>query len=128
MSTASYRLPTPPSVNKLWRPTITKGRKGQTFASLKKRPAYKAWLRQAGLEIMVQRGKQKRMRDDVGIKALYVIERPKALRDLDNYLKALNDALVEFHVIVDDSLIEHIDARFDSTVKGVIIYLEEVAA
>jgi Holliday junction resolvase RusA-like endonuclease len=45
---------------------------------------------------------------------------------LDNYLKAINDALVKFGVIIDDSLIEHIEARFADTVKGVIVTLEEV--
>lgn len=126
MRFVSYRLPTPPSVNKLWRPRLSKAANGRTKAIITKRPAYAIWLETAGWEIASQRQGQRPMREGQRVKAVYIIERPKAKRDLDNYLKALNDALVRFGVIKDDSLIENIEARFDNTVKGVIVMLEEV--
>lgn len=126
MGFISYQLSTPPSVNKLWRPRLSKGANGRTKAIITKRPAYAVWLETAGWEIASQRQGNRKMKDGQRCKATYLIERPKKLRDLDNYLKALNDALVRFGVIKDDSLIEHIEARFVDTVKGVIIMLEEV--
>lgn len=125
MGFVSYQLSTPPSVNKLWRPRVT-NKGGRTKAIITKRPAYAIWLETAGWEIASQRQGNRPMKDGVRCKATYLIERPKKLRDLDNYLKALNDALVRFGVIKDDSLIEHIEARFVDTVKGVIIMLDEV--
>lgn len=126
MGFVSYQLSTPPSVNKLWKPRVTK-QGGRTKAIITKRPAYAIWLETAGWEIASQRQGNRPMKDGHRCKATYLIERPKRSRDLDNYLKALNDALVRFGVIKDDSLIEHIEARFADNVKGVIIMLEEVA-
>jgi len=126
MGFVSYQLSTPPSVNKLWKPVVKRGANGRAHAEIKKRPAYGMWLEVAGWEIASQRQGQRPMRDDQRVKATYLIERPKKSRDLDNYLKALNDALVRFGVIKDDSLIEEIEAKFADNVKGVIIMLEEV--
>ncbi len=119
----SYALSTPPSVNKLWRPQLC-NTGARTHAIIKKRPAYAQWLKTAGWEIASQRGKQKPIQPGVPIKATYWIEPPKALRDLDNYLKALNDAMVKFGVIEDDSLIREIHAKFEPTVTGVLVSFE----
>jgi len=122
---ASYRLPTPPSVNALWRPRLAHIG-GKTRAIIKKRPAYAQWLQEAGWEIAAQRSKQRRLSPGKPIRATYLIEPPKALRDLDNYLKAINDAAVKFGVIEDDSLIVEIHANFEPSVKGVMVSFEVI--
>lgn len=121
----SYVLSTPPSVNNLWRPQIC-NTGTRSHAIIKKRPAYTQWLKVAGWEIAAQRGKQKPIQAGAAIKATYLIEPPKALRDLDNYLKALNDAMVKFGVIEDDSLIREIHAKFEHNVKGAIVSFEVI--
>jgi crossover junction endodeoxyribonuclease RusA len=91
-------LPVPPSTNNLF----VNRRPGQGRA---RGPAYRAWLKEAGWEIVQQRlpwaHPTLRVRLRVQIDAQL-----KLNRDLDNSIKAILDLLVKMGVIADDNLID----------------------
>lgn len=106
----------PPSVNALYRNVRGKGRVKTT--------AYKDWLEVAGQEIRLEQ-RVPLVRGTVRI--AYALQRGVMKADLGNYLKALDDALVAFGVIEDDSLIEGYD-RFEwADVEGVKIEVRSVS-
>lgn len=84
-------LPFPPSVNHIWR----KGRSG-----FHKSAKYKAWLEEAGKELLRQR--PQKISGEYRIR--FCLTPPdKRRRDQDNYIKAVSDLLVQHGVIDDDS-------------------------
>ena len=90
-----FLLPFPPSVNALYTNVSKVGRV--------KTPAYKAWKKEAGLRLNLQRPKKVSGRIRLAIRA---VPPDRRKRDLGNLEKAISDFLVDMGVIDDDSLIE----------------------
>lgn len=92
------RLPVPPSTNHLF---ATIGRRRV------KSQKYKAWLTEAGWEVV------RRRPDRLLGRVNFSMEVPRNLRrDLDNFLKAPLDLLVEHSLIEDDSKVERITIKW----------------
>jgi Holliday junction resolvase RusA-like endonuclease len=106
IDTATYILPMPPSANSLY-----PGRQRRH-----KSAAYKAWLKEAGLEVLAQG----RKRISGKVEVVYELGRPAGRRRQDafNREKAPSDLLVNLGVIEDDSLIE----------RGTVCWSDEVPA
>jgi crossover junction endodeoxyribonuclease RusA len=101
-------LPYPPSVNNLFI-NVARGR------VISKR--YAAWRTDAHWTI--KRTPGPRFSEPVAVEI--ILGKPdRRKRDLDNAIKAPLDALVEMHVITDDSLIQRIEAQWGA-VKGAVI-------
>lgn len=85
-------LPWPPSVNRLF--TNRRGGRAKT-------PAYQAWIKEAGLELLTQQPNRHE-----GEVAVHIIASPpdRRKRDLDNLFKPVLDLLVRHNVIADDSI------------------------
>lgn len=103
----SLRLPFPPSANSIWRNV-----NGRTLKSA----PYRAWLRQAGLEALIQRPS----RVLGGYHMMLVATPPdRRKRDLGNLLKATEDFLVQGGYIEDDHLARSINLAWGQfIVKG----------
>ena len=102
ISAAQYTvtLPYPPSTNNLF---VNKGR-GRT-----KSERYAKWRVDAHWQIKLHPG----ARFSCPVVVEIILGKPdNRRRDLDNALKAPLDALVDMHVIVDDSLIQEIRASW----------------
>jgi Holliday junction resolvase RusA-like endonuclease len=108
-------LTLPPSVNALWRTTIT----GKMYRS----PKYTAWRRAAVKDAAIQAGRRK-ITGPYKL-TLEVVRPDKRKRDLDNLLKAASDCLVEAGII-DDSKCEHIEARWCDNEYPCTITVEEI--
>ena len=93
--TTVFTVPTPPSVNALYRNVPGRGRV--------KTSRYKTWINAAGWDVRAQ--KPPPVPDSVAVN--YSVPRPKDRRrhDLGNYEKALSDLLVLHEIIEDDSKI-----------------------
>ncbi len=101
-----FRLPFPPSVNHIW----IHARHGGVFLS-KKASLYRE---NVGMEILLARSQGiLPKRTLTGSLALSLTFQPpdKRIRDLDNYHKALWDALTHAGVWTDDSQIDVLEAR-----------------
>jgi Holliday junction resolvase RusA-like endonuclease len=109
---STFRLPRPPSVNNLF---LTKGRLRIPT------PAYKAWRAEAYKMIMVQRVGQVRTPIAGPYRAELVVQRSRG--DLDNFYKAVSDALVHMGVIVDDSFADEIHLYWGD-VEGCMVTVE----
>lgn len=105
--TTTLSLGPPPSINALWR-----NGKGRTFRSHR----YISWLRDAGWELRSQ--KPARFTGPVTITV--AAGRPdNRKRDLDNIAtKAVLDLLVAHRVLIDDSLVTSLAARWDDAVPA----------
>lgn len=119
-------LPFPPSVNSYWR-APNKGRsKGRHLVSEKGRQ-FKA---EAVAQVLEQL--RRRPRPITGIVSVSVVLCPpnKARRDLDNYFKALFDAMTYAGVWLDDSQVKKIAAEWGPVTKGgkVELRISEVLA
>lgn len=90
-----FLLPFPPSVNALYSNVPKIGRV--------KTPAYRAWSKEAGLRLNLQRPRRMPGRIRMAIRA---VPPDRRKRDLGNLEKAISDFLVDMGVIDDDSLIE----------------------
>jgi crossover junction endodeoxyribonuclease RusA len=98
----SIFLPFPPSVNNLF----STAKHGKRFIT----PRYKKWRAEALQLIMVARIKQ--ISGHVNVRV--ALSPPtKARRDVDNYSKALLDALVAGHVLAYDSQVQELTSRWD---------------
>ena len=95
MTTATYRLPRPPSVNNLY---FNIGRGRQISGH------YKQWLNAASMLLMMQRIGQQRVAGPYTLVAVF----QRGRGDLGNFEKALSDLLVKMNVIDDDRLAERI--------------------
>ena len=111
MTEHSVWLPFPPSTNNLFSQGVVKG-KMRRFPSKQ----YKAWRKEAIIRLIAAR--LPRFSEPVVIK-LALTPKDCRRRDASNYIKAVEDALVEARVLIDD------DQRY---VKAVVPYWENPAA
>jgi Holliday junction resolvase RusA-like endonuclease len=104
MVDATYLLPMPPSANSLY-----PGKQRRHKSAV-----YKAWIKEAGLEVLAQG----RKRIPGKVEVVYELGRPAGRRQQDafNREKAASDLLVNLGVIEDDSLIE----------RGTVCWSDEV--
>lgn len=91
MTSRTYLLPTPPSVNRMYRRVGTRMIKSQ---------GCRLWEKQAGLDLMAQRPAQFRGRVHIDLVFGFPDNR---VRDGDNYVKATLDLLRHMGVIEDDN-------------------------
>ena len=90
-------LPFPPSVNMIWR-----GRRHGTWTVYKSRK-YKDWIRQAGLQWILQSRNMDKKEIHGKFNAKIVLAAPdKRIRDVDNYAKVLLDFAKTMRIIDDD--------------------------
>jgi len=101
VTTATYRLPRPPSVNNLYYNTGYRG--GRQISA-----HYKQWLNAASLQVMMQRIGQQRVAGPYTLTATF----QRGRGDLGNLEKAISDLLVKMQVIDDDKLAEEIVLRW----------------
>ena len=110
-------LPFPPSVNGLY---STDFRTKRRFKSKR----YNDWCGQAETALFYNKD---RSSFSEPIKITYIYGRPdKRKRDLANLLKAVDDLLVTYGVIADDSLIHEIHASWGDVI-GVQLTIEAMA-
>ncbi len=106
----SITLALPPSANKSWRPGIATG----GYAAMFKRAPYKAWLNEAKRHVAIQAAG-----DRIPYRYHLRIVLPETLRDPDNSVKALSDALQHGGVISNDKhlrrLVLDVDPERDPT-------------
>ncbi len=113
MTLASLTLPFPPSVNGLY--------PGKARRHKSKR--YKAWIKEAGWTLKTQEPIH-RFRSPVSI--VLTFGRPdKRVRDLSNYIKAVEDLLVTHGIIRDDSDVHRGEQYWDDTITGVRVEITE---
>ena len=106
-------LPFPVSVNSIW-----KANKGGGF---RKSDAYRAWITEAGWELVRQ--KPIKFKGRVGVR-IYAIKPDKKVRDLDNIGKAIFDLLVTHKIIEDDRYVDEIHMAWQKpsdNLKGVSV-------
>lgn len=107
-------LPFPPSVNGYWRSPNKGSSRGRTLVSERGR----AFQTEAIAQVMEQLRRQpKPISADISV-AVVFYPPTKARRDLDNFFKALFDAMTQAGVWLDDSQIKHIDAKWGAVIKG----------
>lgn len=107
-------LPFPPSVNGYWRSPNKGASRGRTLVSERGR----AFQAEAIAQVMEQlRRRPKPISADISV-AVVFYPPTKARRDLDNFFKALFDAMTQAGVWLDDSQIKHIDAKWGPVIKG----------
>jgi crossover junction endodeoxyribonuclease RusA len=102
----TLQLPFPPTTNNLF--ANARGGRGGRFPT----KAYKAWRDRAAVAI--------RRQAPAGIKGPVTLDiqlgRPdRRRRDLSNYIKALEDALVQHGLIEDDSMVQTLLVEWGST-------------
>lgn len=107
-------LPFPPSVNGYWRSPNKGASRGRTLVSERGR----AFQAEAIAQVMEQlRRRPKLISTDISVVVVFYPP-TKARRDLDNFFKALFDAMTQAGVWLDDSQIKHIDAKWGPVIKG----------
>ena len=109
-----FSLPLPPSVNHFKMYSAT----GRPFGS----PIYRAWKKEAGWMILVQRAKQDRspLTGDISVEIIF-----ERKGDLDNRIKPLLDVLRDCHVMIDDKQVVRLLATF-ANIKGCSVVVEAV--
>lgn len=96
---------------------VITAKKGQTFVSTYYDKKYATYLKDAPKAIMKLVGGLETLTGPVSLNVTFHIERPKTTRratpryDLDNYLKAIMDAMTHAAVWLDDDQVAHIAAR-----------------
>jgi len=121
VTTATYRLPRPPSVNNLYYNTGRGG--GRNIGE-----HYKRWKAEAASLVMVQRIGQERVSGPYALHAVFGRCFPfRARTDLGNLEKALSDLLVEMNVIDDDRLAEKITLEWGDVQCGCEVTISSVA-
>jgi Holliday junction resolvase RusA-like endonuclease len=112
-------LPTPPSVNRLWR----SGR-GRVYRSAR----YIAWIRAADAELMARRQMPKK-RIEGPFEAHVTLSRKHARGDLDNRAsKGLLDFLQSREIIRNDSDCQRVTAEWGEAEAGCRVVLREYEA
>lgn len=107
-------LPFPPSANGYWRAPNKGASKGRHLVSERGR----IFQAEAIAQVMEQlRRRPKPISADISVTVVFYPP-TKARRDLDNFFKALFDAMTQAGVWLDDSQIKHIDAKWGSVIKG----------
>ena len=93
-------LPVPPSANNLF----VNRRPGQGRA---RGPSYRAWLKEAGWEVKLQRPPTLNPPLRVRVR-VHIDAQLKLNRDIDNTIKPILDLLVKMGVIADDVLVDEL--------------------
>jgi len=96
----SVLLDMPPSANRMWR----KGPFGMHPSA-----EYKAWKNAAAMEVMAAR---KGQTFDHPVEVVLIIKRAHKLRDLDNQIKPVLDALQLGQAITDDNQVHSLHVRW----------------
>ena len=110
----TVHLPFPPSVNSLYANVPGKGRV--------KTDRYRTWANAAGWSIRAQRPRP----IPVGPYQITVTVQRKGdgrRRDLENFIKAVSDLLVEHKIIPDDHFEERIEMQWSDAVTGCVVEL-----
>lgn len=120
-------LPFPPTVNNLFSQAQMRSKKtGKMVTRRFPSKSYKAWQKQALVLIKVAR-----LAPYAGPVAIRITLTPpsSARRDVDNYSKAILDALVEMRVLADDSQVQKLLAAWDHAGEkpGAIIEIGEAS-
>lgn len=115
--TISVHLPTPPSVNGIWR----RKRGGGMHISEK----YAAWKREAGDLLMTLHQLRGVERIDGPFEAEIVIRHARG--DLDNRVKVLLDAAQKFGLIANDANCMDLRVRYGDAPHGCRLILREIA-
>jgi crossover junction endodeoxyribonuclease RusA len=115
MTTASFTIPLPPSLNNIFANGAGGGRV--------KTKAYKAWRNAAAWEIKLQRVPL--IEGDVVVHL--TIERPNAASDIDNRLKPIFDCMQTAGVIKNDRHVVELHAKW-GTVQGALVLVATVDA
>ncbi len=112
-----FLLPLPPSTNTLFNnPNPAYGNRRT------KTPRYKAWLAEAGQEVIRQRVGQKMPRPPYSI-SVWCYWGDKRIRDADNYNKAVQDLLAStLHFVDSDVADAHQYKRFDRDAPRCVVY------
>jgi Holliday junction resolvase RusA-like endonuclease len=100
MTFASVLLDTPPSANKMWR----KGIYGMHPSA-----EYKAWKTSACMEILASR---KGQTFTAPVEIVLIMKRVHKLRDLDNCIKPVLDALQAGNLLENDNLVHRLYVRW----------------
>jgi Holliday junction resolvase RusA-like endonuclease len=111
--TTTFVLSCPPSLNGLFRNIPKRGRV--------KTKKYKAWIKQAGWELVMQRPSAVSGPYDLAIVV------PKTRGDLDNYGKAISDLLVTHKLIDDDVHARKIILSRDDRADAVTVTISKAA-
>ena len=102
----TLQLPFPPTTNNLF--VNLRGARGGRFPS----KGYKAWKARAAVAIRRQAPEPIKGAVEMNIQ----LGRPdRRRRDLSNYIKALEDALVQHGLIEDDSMVQSLSVAWGST-------------
>ncbi|CAM6734081.1 MULTISPECIES: RusA family crossover junction endodeoxyribonuclease [Enterobacter] len=107
-------LPFPPSVNTYWRSPTKGPLKGRVLISAKGRE-YKARVRKAVIEQLRALPKASTALADIDI---YMFPPDSRDRDIDNFNKALLDALTYASIWVDDKQVKRMTNEWGPKVKG----------
>ena len=110
----TVHLPFPPSVNGLYANVPGKGRV--------KSQSYRIWANAAGWSIKAQRPRP----IPIGPYLITVMvqrKRDGRRRDLENFIKAVSDLLVEHKIIPDDHHEERIEMQWSDAVTGCVVEL-----
>lgn len=112
-----YWLPSPPSVNELFRNSMAGDRRGGRIPT----ESYITWERQAKQELMAQKARS--LRGPVTL-AFFFGER-SPLADVSNFIKAPEDLLVSMHVIEGDSrkIVQGISACWVPSYHGCVVHI-----
>lgn len=120
MGVIHLKLPMPPSGNHMF--TVSRGRKIMA-------KAYRDWRKIVEVSIRDQMASQTAMADPYKLSLCF--DRPsKALRDLSNYIKGPEDAIVHCGVVRDDSDCEAIYVEWTDRTpgKGAQVHIRVVSA
>lgn len=102
----TYQLPTPPSVNALWRVT------GKRVYKSKK---YRDWISEVALSLEME----PRPEIDYPFNIEMIVGRPSKRRmDIDNRAKAVMDVLEHCKIITDDCLANRITMMWSNDIDG----------
>jgi Holliday junction resolvase RusA-like endonuclease len=117
-------LPPPPSVNRIWR-----NNGANSASAVSRAPAYKAWIKDAGMAVLVDGFLRGRKTIAGPFTAMIEIRRGAVQGDLDNRVKALFDFAQSHLFIANDKNLEAYTVRWsDNTGRGVRLTLREIVS
>lgn len=117
-------LPVPPSVNRIWRNNT-----GNNGSAVSRAPAYKAWIKEAGMALVLDGLLRGRRTIEGKFTAIVEINRDAARGDLDNRVKALFDFAQSMLFIANDRNLEEYLVRWSANPgRGCRLTLREIVA
>lgn len=117
-------LPPPPSVNRIWRNNAA-----GSASAVSRAPAYKAWIKEAGMAVLVDGFLRGRKTIHGPFTAMIEIQRDMVKGDLDNRTKALFDFAQSHLFISNDKNLEAYTVRWsDNPGRGCRLTLREIVA